>query len=175
MINGFITGKYPYVKRLNNGNYIIVSSSNITFTDQTLTKSLKNFNFKSEQYESINDTVSTTITQFPAEDNGFILVIVVNILYIFSSKGDYLNSVKTSIEYTKAPSFIMTNGHLNNTYYFTLIYSTQKEEEGNHTHWLLVKGITNTLVILILYQSIMIFQQIILILLIITNSNFYQN
>ena len=130
LINGFITGKYPYVKRLNNGNYIIVSSTNITFTDPTLKKALKNFNFQSEQYENI-DHITTVVTQFPAEDNGLILVIVLDILYIFSSTGNYLNSIKTTIEYTNTPSFIITNGHLNNIYNFTLIHSTGEIKEIN--------------------------------------------
>ena len=31
------TGKYPYLKRLNNGNYIIISSTSIIFADNSLT------------------------------------------------------------------------------------------------------------------------------------------
>ena len=41
-----ITGKYPYIKRINNGNYVIVSKTNITFADSTLSTVINSINLK---------------------------------------------------------------------------------------------------------------------------------
>ena len=68
-------GKFPYVKRLNNGDYIIISSINIVFTDNTLTEQKKTYTFDSEIYWNLDELTSTTIVQFTPNDNGYILAI----------------------------------------------------------------------------------------------------
>ena len=68
-----ITGKYPYTKRLNNGNYVIASSRNITFTDSSISTSLSSLNFDSDIILSGESQLgSTTISQFPAEQKGYV-------------------------------------------------------------------------------------------------------
>ena len=86
-----ITGKYSYTKRLNNGNYVIVSSRNITFVDPTFSIVYYSTNFDSEKYDYEDTLGSTTVSQFSAYHNGYIIVILVRTLYIFSSIGEYLN------------------------------------------------------------------------------------
>ena len=127
-IYGIIIGKYPYVKRLNNDNYIIVSSRNIAFADSTLTKAYKSLNFDSDVYSNFDDFKTTAIAQFPAEDNGYILVNMLKIIYIFSSNGEYMNEIRTSIEYQENfPFTILTDGHFNNSYYSILLYPPYKQ------------------------------------------------
>ena len=114
------TGLYPYSKRLNNGYFILVSDTDITFTDSTLTE-VKNKKDISVTLDEDN-IGSTTVSQFPNEDSGYVLVILLQTLYIFSSNGNYLAQTGTSISNPKFTSFIMTKGHSNNEFYFTLIF-----------------------------------------------------
>ena len=118
-----ITGKYPYTKRLNNGNYVIASSRNITFTDSSLSTSLNSLNFDSDIIKSEDNGLgSTSIAQFPAEQNGYVLVILNKILFVFSSTGVHLVNQNTTIKNTKFPAYLITNGNSGSNYYFTLIY-----------------------------------------------------
>ena len=43
--SAIVTGKYPYTKRLNSGDYIIISSKNIIFTDEMQIKCSFEINF----------------------------------------------------------------------------------------------------------------------------------
>lgn len=116
-----ITGKYPIIKRLNNGNYVIASITNITFEDSTLSTIIKTRDivFNITQQDEIG---SSTVAQFPAEHNGYVLVIIYKTLYFFSSTGEYISEKLTSIEKQKFPSFIIPNGSSGNDYKFAVIY-----------------------------------------------------
>jgi hypothetical protein len=123
-------GKYPYTKRLNNGYFIIVSEGIITFTDPTLTEVT---NSKELDVSLTEPNIgSTTVSQFPSSDNGYILVILVKTLYVFSSAGDYLAQLNTDIVSSTYSSFIIPNGHSNNQYYFTLIYGSGDSEVSTY-------------------------------------------
>jgi hypothetical protein len=123
-------GKYPYTKRLNNGYFIIVSEGIITFTDPTLTEVTNSKELDVSLTES--NIGSTTVSQFPSSDNGYILVILVKTLYVFSSAGDYLAQLNTDIVSSTYSSFIIPNGHSNNQYYFTLIYGSGDSEASTY-------------------------------------------
>ena len=116
-----LTGKYPIIKRLNNGNYVIASITNITFADSTLSTVITTKSIVSEITQQ-DDIVSSNVVQFPAEHNGYVLVIIYKTLYIFSSDGEYLSEENTSIEKPKFPSFIIPNGSSSNNYIFVIIF-----------------------------------------------------
>ena len=127
-----ITGKYPYTKRLNNGNYVIVSKTNITFADSTLSTVINSINL--DVYDSQNEIGSTTIAQFSNIINGYVIVIAKLTMYIFSSNGVLFAEKNVSIYNSKYPSFVIPKMHLENNYYFVLIYgnnSLSNSEDNN--------------------------------------------
>ena len=87
---------------------------------------------------------STTISQFPAEDSGFILVILNKDLFVFSSNGEHLVNQTTSISKAKFPSYIVTNGHSGLNFYFTLIYCYIYPSNEQCTHIHFIKYIFNS-------------------------------
>ena len=134
MINytsSIITGKYPYTKRLNNGNYVIVSSRNISFVDSTFSLVYSSKDFDSDMYTTDDELGSTTVSQFSANYNGYVIIILVKKLYIFSSIGEYLNEANTDIESAKFPCYIITHGRSYNNFYFTLIYGTKNDNTND--------------------------------------------
>ena len=127
-----ITGKYPYTKRLNNGNYVIASSRNITFTDSSISTSLNSLNFDSDIIKSNdNELGSTTIAQFPVEQNGYVLVILNKTLFVFSSTGEHLVDQTTTIKKAKFPAYLITNGNSGSNFYFTLIYCDHETDPNS--------------------------------------------
>ena len=73
-----LNGKYPYLKKLNNNRYILISDNGITFLDQTLTISSNSIEFENKAYTTKTGTgqtdivVSTRAAQFSNEYNNLI-------------------------------------------------------------------------------------------------------
>ena len=89
--SNIVTGKYAFTKRLNNGMYVIASSTNIKFVDSTFTIVINSKNFESEQLPSDSDCLgSTTKSQFSSDHGGYVIVVLAFKLYIFTSIGEYL-------------------------------------------------------------------------------------
>ena len=139
-----LTGKYPITKRLNNGNYVVASITNITFTDSTLSYVIntKNFDYELIDQDKIG---SSTISQFPAEHKGYVLVILFKTLYIFSSIGDFLSEKNTSIVKPKFPAFIIPHGNSGNNYIFTIVYCSGNNNVEDSLYISFEKGIFNSL------------------------------
>ena len=137
------TGKFPYIKRLNNGNYIIISSTSIIFADNTLTNILKKMDFDSAVYTKQDNIGSTNVAQFPAEDNGYIIATVKDKLYIFSSYGIYKTEIDISFVSEKFTCLLITNGHSKNHYFFTLIYG-ETYDDDRCNNLIIKKGIFNS-------------------------------
>ena len=73
------TGAVPYIKRLYNGNYIILSSTKIIFADSTLSTIIKEKAFGYEIFSLSNlqnEVGSTTAVQFNLEDGGYIIALL---------------------------------------------------------------------------------------------------
>ena len=118
------TGKYPYIKRLNNGNYIILSSTNITFVDDSFTQIISTLNFDSDIFSTTENIQSTIVTQFKPEDNGYILAILYQTLYIFSPDGEYIKDIDLSLYINgKYSCSLIPNSHSVNNYFLTFIYA----------------------------------------------------
>ena len=66
-----IIGNFPTSKRLNNGYYFVISSKNVVIADSTFTAIIEKYTFTSSLYETLYETYSTTIAQFPKEYNGY--------------------------------------------------------------------------------------------------------
>ena len=90
-------GNNPYVKRLRSGDYIIISSTNITFMDESFSKVINSINFDYPIFSNTSDEneieyvniMSTTIEQFSKEDDSYIVVLVNKKIYFFS-KNEHL-------------------------------------------------------------------------------------
>ena len=115
------TGGYALSSRLNNGNYIILSSGKIIFADPSLTTILNQKTIEETIY-NINNADSMAVAQFKNIDNGYIISIVVQTIYIFASNGDFCSQLKdeTDINSERTCSLI-TKNHVGNLYYFVLI------------------------------------------------------
>ena len=125
------TGFYPYIKRLINGNYIVLSSTNITFVDNTFSNVINYLNFDENMYQSQESIGSTIVAQFKEEENGYIIAIIKNELYIFSKDGVFLQitSLSNYIKDSQYPCSLITTENIDNDYYFTLIYGS---DSGNN-------------------------------------------
>ena len=87
-----LIGKYPYLKKLNNDRYILISNKGITFLDPTLSDESNSIVFEEDVYPEINYIFSTSAVQFPKEDNNLIFALINDILYIFDSNETLLNN-----------------------------------------------------------------------------------
>ena len=123
------TGKYPYIKKLNNGNYIVLSSSNILFVDSTFSTVLNSKIFNSDINYNQDTVGSTTVSQFESNDNGYIIAILYKNIYIFTANGTYLYDKELSFISGKVSCSIITNDINGNYYNFTIIYSVSSSGE----------------------------------------------
>ena len=87
------------------------------------------YNLNYTEYSSLEDSYSTTIAQFPNEDNGYIISIIKTDLYIFDKNGNYQEMARnlSFITTTKIHS-IITFSKQDNNYYFYIIYGN----DGNN-------------------------------------------
>ena len=98
----FITiGNYPYLKQLNNNNYILISSKGISFLDQTLTIAFNEISFEEYAYieSDYNSIFSTSAVQFSKEDDSLILALINANLYVFDSNETLLNNQTIIFDY----------------------------------------------------------------------------
>ena len=132
--NSISTGKYPYIKKLLNGNYILLSHTNISFADETLQSQFNIIplnNIYGEDSNSIKNIASTTVSQFKEIYEGYIIAILNQELFIFSSSGIHqVNITIPFIDPTNTCS-VIPNKNSGNNYYFTIIYAQCSDGENN--------------------------------------------
>ena len=127
-----VIGNFPTSKRLNNGYYFVISTKNVVIADSTFTSIIEKYTFTSSLYGTLTDTYSTTIAQFPKEDNGYIIAIIKRDLYIFENNGDYLYNIPVvSFVITSEFYNIIPFGKSGNTYNFYIVYGKELIE-GNY-------------------------------------------
>ena len=115
-------GEYPYTKRLNNGNYIILSSTNIAIVDSTLTIEINNIDLQGSVYSERADTYSTIAEQFLERDDEYIVAILKQTIYIFSKEGELLKQEYISSINQQLIHSIVPISHTLNNYYFAIIF-----------------------------------------------------
>ena len=136
-ISSLSIGRYPYMKKLNNGRYIVISSTGITFLDENLINESNTVLFNHMIYNQEYSFLSTNIEQFPKEDDEYIIVFFKDdqigyfSLYLFSSNETLLYTKETIplIEnaysmYSQQTQYfsIVPYHHSKNEYYFYIIY-----------------------------------------------------
>ena len=123
-LNSISIGKYPYIKRLINGNYIILSNTKIAFTDSTLQTEINSIALDNIYGDKTDNIGSTTVSQFKENDGGYIIAILNQTLFIFSKTGIHqANTTISFINPINTCSVIPKNQLENNFYYFTIIYT----------------------------------------------------
>ena len=128
----FQTGKYPFTKKLNNGNYIILSSTSIIIVDSSFKTVLKTNTFENSVNLGHGTIGSTTVAQFESNDNGYIIAILYNILYILDSGGTILYEETLTFISGDLSCSLIPNSHSGIDYYFTIIYSVDSGGANNN-------------------------------------------
>ena len=102
-----LIGEYPYIKKLNNNKYILISSKGITFLDKTFTSSSNEITFEDELYSDMMDPLSTTAVQFSEEEGSLIFVILLDMIYVFSPDETLLTKTTFNYEETYLMPFYL--------------------------------------------------------------------
>ena len=129
-------GNNPYVKRLRSGDYIIISSTNITFCDENFSSVINSIEFDNPIFSNTSNEndieyvniMSTTVEQFSKEDDSYIVALVNKKIYFFSKNEHLLlnYSIDNYIDFSSLISFsIVTYGHSYNNYYFYVSYTSE--------------------------------------------------
>ena len=113
---------YPFTKRLNNGNYVLICSTEIYFYDSYF-ENLKN-NFTTPYIcNSESCFISIACSQFLDEDDGYIILLQNGFNYIFSENGTLLSNISIPY-YNEGISYsIVPYEHIGTKYFFSLIYT----------------------------------------------------
>lgn len=126
------TGVYPYIKRLNDGSYIMISSSGIsfideTFTTQTISQTFTDNNNQDTVYSNRQNIASTFVVQYSHQKNGYIVAVVEKSIYILSPTGALSaggSSFDTYIKNSAYSCFLILDNNVNSDYFFTIITAT---------------------------------------------------
>ena len=134
-------GNFPQLKKLNNGNYIVISSTGIYFLDSTLTIKFNTIDFDEPIYTDDSSTLSTTINQFSNEERNYIISLFKKNLYIFFLLLAFLTK-EENISFINQENIysIIPYGHSENEYYFSIIYIYKGETNDLY----FIKGIYNS-------------------------------
>ena len=130
-ISCFSLGDFPYVKRLNNGYYFIVSSKNIVICDSSMTTVINEINFNPPIYSSRDDTYSTSAEQFLSRDDEYLIAIIKQEIYIFSKNGEKLKNENITSINPKLVYSIVPYAHSGNDYYFVIIFAEKTNSDNN--------------------------------------------
>ena len=112
---------YHRLKRLNNGNYLIMSTQGIYIYNEQFNSKINLTLFKSRLVESHDELYSSDIEQFPTENNGYIICLIKNETFFLSKKGVLLqNKTLDYIQYFCSYNIIPI-GQSGNGYYYAII------------------------------------------------------
>ena len=111
---------FPYIIKLNNGNYLAIATKGIFMYNPTLTAKIDIKIFDYRTIEINYEAYSTNIVQFLTEDDGYIICLSKNETHIISKNGKYLTQY--TLDYIKDQFYpIIPYGHSNNEYYYSII------------------------------------------------------
>ena len=126
---------YPTLLTLENDDLILVNQNGIHFYDSQLVNenSDKSIPF-SENIASNDENKKTTMTQFDPENDGYILIIAKDILYILESDGNQIHSLSITDYFTSTNYFITPYKKEENYLYYIITYKddTRKSIKINY-------------------------------------------
>ena len=115
--------KYSRSLQLNNGNIVIAGDTGIKTYDKTGKTLLYDHPFGEAKFSESTNARYTTLVQFPKEYKSLVIVLVMHILYILNSEGNYIFLYELDVD----PSFfeyysIVPYIYKDNKYHFILGY-----------------------------------------------------
>lgn len=108
---------FPTTITLNNKNIFVIHKTGITICDSSFKKIIKNiydFPAENEQISTEDQLSKISIKKF---DNGYIVSIIIDRIYIFDSEGNYLERSET-LNSDNDIIFTFTTYKIENNYYF---------------------------------------------------------
>ena len=123
-INSTPTFTYSTVVTLLNGNFFIIHKKGVDIYDSSLTEKIKsvlNFTEDDDQIKDQDELSKTTISRFSENDNGLIVSIIKDKIFIFSYKGDILYKSDDIIEELKGKYYTLVPIKKTNNEYNYLI------------------------------------------------------
>ena len=118
---------YPTTYTLLSHNIVIVASDGIRFFSSDMTEdTTKKISFDN-QIQSADENEKTVIDQFSANNGGYIMILVKDILYFFQNDGTFINSVDLT-------------SSINGKHYYLIPYKV----EGDYLDYLISYPINNT-------------------------------
>ena len=128
---------YPLIRRLNNGNYIAMTSKGIYLYSDDFSSKMQKYQFASPLFENDNQYVySADIAQFSGNDDGYIVFLIRNETYVFSKEVELQAYLHLDYIEFRATYKIIPYGHNDNNYNFLII----QVKDGN----LLIRKYTYT-------------------------------
>ena len=116
-------GEFPYIKKLDNYRFILISSKGISFFDPTLTNAKPVITFEEGATFDYSDSYSSKAAQFPREDGDLIMALAKDILYIFDSDETFLNQANFISDYENKRFYnIYPYKKVENTFTALLVY-----------------------------------------------------
>ena len=115
---------YHRKKRLNNGNYLYMTTKGIYIANEAFTTKISLVDFETRLISSNFELYMSDIEQFSTNDNGYIICLIKNETYFLSKKGDLLKHL--TLDYISKDFFynIIPLGkynNQNNKYYYVII------------------------------------------------------
>ena len=111
---------YPLTKRLNNGNHLLICSTDIYFLDSNYENIINKTNTETCEDSCV---ISIAYSQFLKEDNSYVVIFKNGINYIFSEDGMLLSNISIPYYTTGKIYSLVAYGHLNKNYYYALIFT----------------------------------------------------
>ena len=112
--------KYPLTKRLNNGNHLLICSTEIYFLDSNYENIINQLNTSNCESSCV---ISIAFTQFLKEDNSYVVIFRNGINYIFSEDGLLLSNISIPLNNTGKIYSLIAYGHSNQNFYYALIFT----------------------------------------------------
>ena len=113
---------YPLIRRLNNGNYIAMTSKGIYLYSDDFSSKMQKYQFSSLLFENDNQYVySADIVQFSGNDGGYIVFLIRNETYVFSKELELQAHLNLDYIEFRVTYKIIPYGNNDNNYNFLII------------------------------------------------------
>ena len=129
---------YPSTYTLLSQDIVLVANDSIHFFSSTMEEDTSKKITLEKGIESDDENTKTTISQFPANFGGNILILVIDIIYFFKHDGTFINSVNLTINLTDT---------INAKYYCLIPY----KRVNNYLHYLISFPIFETISFKLIY------------------------